>query len=52
MWKTSIPLWKKLNSSVEKLGNQWGKVGIKIRIAKLVGVKENGTLDSAGSLKP
>jgi hypothetical protein len=40
-----------LDTFVEKLGNHWGKVGIKIRIAKLVGVKENGTLDSAWSLK-
>jgi hypothetical protein len=31
-----MSLWKKLNSPVEMLGNQWGKVGIRIRIAKLL----------------
>jgi len=46
--ETSIPLWKKLNSC-GKAGESVGKSWNKIRIAKLVGVKENGTLDSAGA---
>lgn len=34
LWKTSLALWKKFDCPVEAVGNLWGKVGIKIRIAK------------------
>jgi hypothetical protein len=34
LWKTSIALGKNFNSHVETVGNLWGKMGIKIRIAK------------------
>jgi hypothetical protein len=32
--KTSAPLWKKFNYPVETMGNEWGKIQLKIRIAK------------------